>query len=134
LWRVIPDNSLRNGIELVSYPLKGKSLYYALADLHRFFHKNQKANFSHRCSMHVHMNVSDVTYEQLLVMTAFYLTVEGIFFDTFFRTRKGNNYCYPLVATQLEQSDLEKGQLSRDVWKYAAVNMYHLRDYGTMEF
>lgn len=133
-WRAVPDNSLRNGIELVSYPLNSPQVYKALAALDIFFTMNVRSVFSHRCSNHVHINVSNCTKEQLLVMVGFYLTVEGLFFDTFFPTRKGNNYCYPLVSTQLEIGDISRDNLSRDVWKYAAINLYHLRDYGTIEF
>lgn len=135
LWRVIPDASLRDdGIELVSAPLQGQEILNALANLNQFYQGNPRAQFSHRCSIHVHIDVQKMTYEQLLVFMGFYLTVEDVFFAVFFPDRKGNNYCFPLVSTQLTQRNIERDQLTREVWKYAAVNLYHLRDFGTLEF
>lgn len=134
-WRTIPDTSLRNdGVELVSAPLQQRQIFEALANLQKFYEANPRSEFSHRCSIHVHVDVQKMTYEQLLVMIGFYLTAEGIFFDSFFPDRKGNNYCFPLTSVQLTQKDIQKRALRREVWKYAAVNLYHLTDFGTLEF
>ncbi len=134
LWRIESDGSLRNGMELITCPVRDENLYYALASLDSFFNANREAEFSHRCSMHIHINAASMTYEQLVVFMGFYLTVENIFFDAFFPHRKGNNYCYPLTNVELTTDDLDKSRLSKEVWKYAALNAANLRTYGTLEF
>jgi hypothetical protein len=134
LWRFTNDSSLRNGIELISHPLENGEILSALSALDIFYKRNSGAVFSHRCSIHIHLNVSQITYEQLIVMLGFYLTVENLFFAAFFPHRKGNNYCYPLANTQMTQNDISRRRLSRETWKYAAVNCYHLMDFGTLEF
>src|SRR5690606_34484757 len=47
---------------------------------------------------------------------------------------KGNAFCVPLTSYNIERAHLHRSNLSKDTWKYAAINLYHLRDYGTLEF
>lgn len=133
-WHVERDASLRNGIELISYPLRDNEVLEALGGLSVWFDSNPLSVFSHRCSNHIHVDVTKLTYEQLLVFIGFYLTAENLFFDAFFPTRKGNNYCFPLNNTTLTQESIKRENLIVEIWKYAALNLYHLKDYGTVEF
>lgn len=135
LWRLVPDNSLRNkGYEAVSYPLAGNEILLALAALHLWYEKNPKSEFSHRCSIHVHLEAVELTMEQLYVLVGTYMSVENLIFNSLFPTRKGNNYCFPLNNVLLEKQDLDRVRLNKETWKYAALNLYHLRDFGTLEF
>lgn len=134
-WNVVADQSLRNqGFEAVSKPLHPGEVSTALTALDFWFQANPISEFSHRCSIHVHLDCTKLTVEQLYVLIGTYICVENLFFKELFPTRKGNAYCFPLNGLLLRHEDIQRKSLTKDVWKYAALNLYHLKDYGTLEF
>jgi hypothetical protein len=134
LWKVEPDHSLRNnGVEFVSYPMNGLTLAYAIEEYKFLLSCCPKSEFTHRCSIHVHMNVAKLTVGQLKALIATYLTVEDLFFRLVKEERRGNSYCYPLADLNLEWEDLQPGNVT-EAYKYAALNPHHLEDYCTLEF
>ena len=66
LWIVEQDGSLRDGgLELKSIPIFGLDVLTALNDLEKFFNEHDfKPKFSRRTSVHIHINVLDMDYEQ----------------------------------------------------------------------
>ncbi len=135
-WKAVEDGSLRNhGLELVSIPLKPNQVNRALMLLDRFYTDQKKAEFSHRCSIHVHLGVGELTMEQIEALITLYLTIEEALFVTLFPERRGNTFCFPLKDTDLRANFLHKGSnLIEEICKYSALNLYHLRDYNTLEF
>lgn len=134
LWRYEPDGSLKDhGQELISVPISNHLLDYAMAEYESFLKINPKSVFSHRCSMHVHVNVSRLTVGQLVALLATYIVLEDLFFHLVPEERKGNSYCWPLADAYLNRKNIEPQNLNEN-FKYAAVNVHHLKDYGTIEF
>lgn len=134
LWQAIKDGSLKDaGMEYVSIPVKDQNLVYAIEDMGNVYKANPDCVFSHRCSIHVHINVSRLTVGQLRALIATYLVVEGLFFKLVDPIREGNSYCYPMADMCLTWERLTPGNLS-DQFKYCALNPHHLRDFGTLEF
>ena len=99
LWKCIEDGSLKDvGKEYVSLPLKDEFVIYALEEYEKGILKyNPKTEFSHRCSIHVHMDVTKLTVGQLRALMATYLATENLFFALVQDHRIGNSYCYPLM-------------------------------------
>lgn len=134
LWRFEPDGSLKdNGQELISSPISNHLLDYAMAEYEAFLKLNPKSVFSHRCSMHVHVNVSRLTVGQLVTLLGTYIVLEDLFFSLVPPERKGNSYCWPLADAYLNRRNIEPQNINEH-FKYAAVNVHHLKDYGTIEF
>lgn len=152
-WRTVPDGSLRNnGVEYVSYPLRGKLIYIALEELATYLNKEQpKHEFTDRTSVHVHMNVRYLTDEQFLSLILVYQTLEPIFFHYTKRVpntnREENNYCVPVNTSKYylklpfyigsylhtREPKFLHGLISR--WrKYTAFNVAPVATQGTVEF
>ncbi|MCA2570678.1 amidoligase family protein [Microcystis sp. M42BS1] len=131
LWTVTEDGSLRNaGLEFVSVPVLGKNIDYALAELREVL-KGNNPQATHRCSTHVHVNVSDLDVSQLRYLVATYAIFEEFLFSFVDPIRKHNPFCFPLTSTEyLMLDDLPPPACL----KYCALNLGHLGDYGTLEF
>lgn len=133
-WKQEKDGSLKDkGAEFITFPLKSELVPYALAEYVDILKHNNQSVFSHRCSIHVHINVSKLTVGQLRALLATYLVLENYYFNMVNADRKGNSYCYPLVDARLTWENCQPHKIS-DHFKYAALNIHHLRDYGTLEF
>ena len=137
LWSIITDNSLRNnGLEFVSLPLKSKYIEAALTQLNNSLNKD--VVFSPRTSVHVHMNVRDLTMSQITNVVLIYTAVEDLLFDWIGHDRDKNIFCIKLTETNYVHSFLT---LQRDpnyaiqFWnKYTALNLAPMSCKGTVEF
>lgn len=134
-WRIDQDGSLKDhGVELISYALDAEQMTLALEEFKQFLAlpKNKKINFTHRCSMHVHLNARELTAKQLIGVVTTYIAVENLLFEMVSPDRQGNTYCFPLADTLVTKEIILKK--NNDDFKYSALNFSHLRDYGTLEF
>lgn len=142
LWRSETDNSLRdNGIELVSVPMKGEQIQYAVNMIPLML--RDTVRFSPRTSIHVHMNVRDMSPEDVAKMTLVYLTVEKLLFRFAGEYREKNIFCVPLYALGMldnlfhQLNGLDKKVLNRiqsQELRYSAMNFEPLFSFGTVEF
>ncbi|MCI0550231.1 MAG: hypothetical protein L0287_04700, partial [Anaerolineae bacterium] len=98
IWNPKPDNSLRNnGMEFVSIPMKGTMVHKAL---HFLAHAlGPKIDFSSRTSVHVHMNVRDMTISQIAAIGVVYAAVERLLFKWVGKGREASIFCVPLYET-----------------------------------
>ena len=127
-WHTDEDGSLKDsGVELISYPLYGVYIDRALFELRQFYECCPDTEFSHRCSIHVHVNVSTFTNNQLLALIGLYAIYERSLFEFVEQIRRGNSFCYPLV-----------GNRNRFHWdedtKYCAFNWRPIRTQMTVEY
>ena len=143
LWSIAGDGSLRNsGVELISVPVSGVNLTNAITELKDILEKGAPdAEITERCSLHVHIDMRDITVRQLLN----FLVVYTIFEDELFRyvgyKRKENPYCVPLtdaynlqeLMEELTGTDKQVNKLIYDWPKYSAVNLKPLLRLGTIE-
>lgn len=150
VWKTESDGSLRprGGYPdkcaefVLQEPIPLGMVKEALGQLKEYQAKATFA-FSSRCSVHVHVNVLDLKYEQLLAMIYAYYLLEEPFMTFCGKSRKGNNFCLRLADAegQLEAAlDLvkhgERGidMLRQDQSRYSALNLEALRKYGSVEF
>lgn len=145
------DNSLRtvNGNAAYEFITKPTMTKNVLSTLDSFFQKTgfKEDNYSDRCSVHVHVNCCDMTFEQVAAVALIYTVVEQILFE-FVNEKQGdkegwsrdtNIYCVPWnqcrdhlnLVYNFTQSPLTA--LGR--WqKYTALNLIPLTRLGTMEW
>jgi hypothetical protein len=132
------DNSLRNnGWEYVTQPMTFSNLAYCL---NLFFTKSKvtAANYSERCSIHVHTNCRDLTWEQVSTLCLLYQMLEPLFFAFVGEERDKNIFCVPWSETQLTYNVINRLKSQPNTlkeWqKYTALNLRTLWTYGTVEW
>lgn len=135
------DGSLRNnGAEFVTRPMSVGVLSKTLMD---FFEKNKftDANYSERCSVHVHANVQDFTIENINALSLTYAVVEKVLFSYIGEDRDKNIFCVPWYDTAIVNSVASYKDLgtlahtcSRKWQKYTAMNLHPMYSQGTVEF
>lgn len=150
VWRTEPDGSLRprGGFPdkcaefVLQEPIPITMVRGALDQL---VHEQRHATFafSSRCSVHIHVNVLDLEYQQMLAMIYAYYLLEEPFMTFCGKSRKGNNFCLRLgdAEGQLDQAMTlikygEEGieNLQPDFSRYSALNIEALKKYGSIEF
>lgn len=133
------DGSLRNnGGEFVTNPCKMRELSYVL---NTFFMKNKftEENYSERCSTHVHINVQDFTYDNIMSLCLLYQLYERVLFAYIGNERSANIFCVPwydtIMVSMLDEETLNGflGQ-ARGWQKYTALNLLPMQTQGTVEF
>lgn len=152
-WRVARDGSLRDtpttrAYEFISNPMPLGTL---LPELKAFFEytKFDEENYSDRCSVHVHTNVTDFTQDMLASLAMVYTIVEDVLFkyvnhhgakneDGY--SRDTNIYCIPWSQCRMNHRLIEKFFVpnTRDhlhQWqKYTALNLLPITEIGTVEW
>ena len=131
------DGSLRNnGREFITKPMSYSHLWYCLE---KFFTKNKltEANYSERCSIHVHTNVQDLEWEQLQTIALVYQVVERLLFRWIGHDRESNIFCVPLHQTNIthQRFGADPKDLPFRRWeKYTALNFLPMTSLGTIEW
>lgn len=126
-WIIKPDGSA--GIEVCSPILKGwKDLHKSLRLVYAF-KEDDKIEADERCSLHIHLNVSDLSRVELATSLAYWIKCEPIFMDSVPSKRKLNRYCQLIGITDLFTHDFLMdpdeiiARLGRH--KYTSMNSYH---------
>jgi hypothetical protein len=136
-WTVTTDTSLRNnGVEFVSIPLKMSQIEGAIDQLTTNLPTTHE--FSPRTSVHVHMNVRDLSLEQITNLLLLYTTIEELLFKWVGHERDTNIFCIKLTETEYADSYM-KLQINPintvQYWnKYTALNLHPMQEKGTVEF
>jgi hypothetical protein len=151
-WMFERDGSLRGGrggeaYEFISKPLQ---MQFLLPELQKFFEytKFDESNYSDRCSVHVHTNVTDFTQDMLASLSMVYTVVEDVLFQYVNHhaaptmdgyNRDTNLYCIPWNQCRMNHRLVEKlfgnshAHLAR--WqKYTALNLLPITTQGTVEW
>lgn len=134
------DGSLRgSAIEAVTKPTKARYVETLLAG---FFKHNDitEDNYSERCGTHVHMNVSDLTLDQLGTFCLLYQVFEKTLFKYAGVDRDSSIFCVPWEQAGVSYDllrYLRNGQ-AREIlrgWrKYTALNLNPVTTFGSVEF
>jgi len=156
MWDVITDDSLRGdgAYEFVfTHPYKGRRITYALQLLEEVLTKETTAEATERCSVHVHIDVGEMSQTSFYTFMLLYLLVEPFIYE-YNVERKDNRFCIPLykstktittVSEALRKfggkdfSDQESpgaylSYLSGSWPKYLGINLTRLSDLNTIEF
>jgi hypothetical protein len=137
-WETVADNSLRNhGLEFLT-PV-GDRVYNILTKLLAFTQASTKLGWqtSDRTSMHVHLNVNNITPEQVQAFTMLYTLLEEPLFSYVSPLRRNNIFCVSfresLLASVSNSAD-DITTLISEAQKYCAFNMASIKVKGTVEF
>jgi len=94
-WEIIKDGSLRNyGMEFVSLPVFGVDIQLALDDLKNTL-AEQKPSLHPRTSLHVHMDVEDMTAHSLANLLVLEVVFERLLYNYCDMERYNNIFCNP---------------------------------------
>ncbi len=142
-WNSVHDGSLRGeSFEYVfKKPLIQKDSDIALGSLRECL-KGSILKFSFRTSVHVHVNVQELEYTQLLNMIYTYLLIEEPLMTFCGKERKGNRFCLRLQDAEGILDTLIPmfrvmdyiGDIREDEIRYSAINLAALQKFGSLEF
>lgn len=90
-WVAKPDSSC--GLEVVSPPRKGWAGLKDVLHVVNSLSKDSRITADHRCSVHAHIEVSDLTEEQLASVVSWWVKCEPVIMDAMPMSRKRNRYC-----------------------------------------
>lgn len=136
-WTPTSDGSLRNhGVEYITPPLRLEQIEGALTEFQTLIPSDH--SFSGRTSVHIHMNVRDLTISEIINLVTLYLVVERVLFKWVGHNRNNNPFCIPISDTNYYQQlthILQHPENIRSVWnKYSALNLVPITEKGTIEF
>jgi len=147
-WNVKSDGSLRNdGVEFVSKKIFGKDLSLALTELHNYLEDKREhyPKISDRCSVHIHLDVTDLDKNEYARLLIDYAIFENVLFNYCGVHRKENLYCLPFaksdefkrtlshILTSVSK-DLEFKKYVNSFPKYSALNLNATSKFGSLEF
>lgn len=146
-WKLVTDASVRSGFELVSPPLSGED---GLSQVRTMMHAlvEMGCSVDRSCGFHVHQNVRDLSYDQMVGVVAFYTQFESVIDLLHSPSRRGNlnTFCVGRYwedeqesARQLRSAaQSEKANMWRFNYessnRYRKVNTASFGRYGTIEF
>jgi len=144
-WKTEPDGSLRNGKEYIfKRPYLLKTVPALLRALNKQFEQAEaKLEFSFRTSVHVHMNMQELSYHQVLNTIYTYLLLEAPLMEFCGESRKGNRFCLRMEDAEGLVGELQHlfstgeyglHKIGRDRVRYASINIEALKKYGSLEF
>lgn len=143
-WSTVSDGSLRNnGKEFVfREPLYGVAIGQALMNLQAHI-DGGRPEASERCSVHVHINISDMTTAQLHKMLMLYLIFERTLVRYHNGTRENNIFCVPfykaprdiaLIDSLFAENTRQMDNMFSKFNKYYAINLQAIQEFGSLEF
>lgn len=147
-WGSEADGSLRGNYPetacefVLKKPILFKDVEQALDELigHEI---NAEFNFSFRTSVHIHVNVQELTSTQLLNLIYTYLLIEQPLVNYCGDGRKGNRFCLRLrdaegmievLSNLFRQGGDGLRYIPADHMRYASINLEAFKKYGSIEF
>lgn len=141
-WQRVEDHSLRNGgVEyVIRNPLREDNVRGALETL-RDFLGDTPLSFTYRTSVHVHVNVQDLTIKQWVNFLVAFTILEEALVDVVGPKRAGNKFCLRAVdadeTLRQVRDNLRSGNITAGLGgdlKYASMNIVATLTHGTLEF
>lgn len=156
-WTIVSEGSISGYEAVLSRPMQGKDLYLALMDADACFNSmgDLSEAFSERTSTHIHVNILDMTFTQLLNFICLGVLFEKVLFKYVAPHRSNNHFCWavgdcPAIIDRLlavikvyNKNALNLGTKVSDALasnfeihsaKYAGINLSSIDRYGSLEF
>ena len=100
LWIITEDGSLKKrGAEFIfAEPFAGDAITQALEEMRTYLgtKSGQKCEATDRCSIHVHVDIRDLTPQQVYKFLLLYVLYENQLYEVAGRNRAKNNNCVPV--------------------------------------
>lgn len=140
-WTPHADGSLRNGIEyVIRQPVMRDRVRAALDTLVAGL-AGRNLVFSFRTSIHVHINVQDLTVRQWVNFISLFCIFEEALVNVVGPERAGNKFCLRLKDAEEPLQRVVDGLKAQNLGvhingdlKYASMNVKATRTHGTLEF
>ena len=129
-WILKPDSSC--GIEICTPVLKGIQGTKQVCSVVDVFSKDKNIKADNRCSFHVHVDVHDLSQEQIASVITWWIKCEYVFLNMVPINRKKNKYCQIVslsnVVGGIEYPMMGSNTLINSIGnhKYYSLNTYHL--------
>lgn len=142
-WNTVGDGSLRGEAAefVLRRPVAFKKVPEYLFRLHKALDGNIVIEDSDRCGVHVHINCQELNFKQTLNFIILFLVFEQMLVNYCGEDREGNLFCLRakdaeaiLVALNNSAISNSFGNMQKDTYRYAAINLSALRKYGSLEF
>ena len=142
-WDAKRDGSIRGAgaMELTfTTPLGGADIESALEELASFVSTQPRAGVNYSCSTHVHLDVRDLTPQELARLIVCYLVFERGLYRLAGEGRYLSPFCAPLYSINNFVYDVASGAgeewVSRagNFGRYAGLNLAALERFGSLEF
>ncbi len=117
-----------SGAEFVSVPLGGKNIDYAIHEISKLMYGYNYV-YTHRCSTHVHLNVSYLTEEQFKLLLLVSALFEPLLHQLCHPIRKHNPFCYPITLLDIQ----DVLSCSKEL-KYCGINPAPARTQLSLEY
>lgn len=149
-WIITEDGSLRNGAEFVSTPIED---YVAPLEYLGRYLSDQGYVVNERCSVHVHLNILDMTEREVLNFILLYTAFERLL-NRISGNRDTNTYCLSIYQSMEDYRDLVN-KMKEDIYsgscfnnfihnspesrtrrsprRYACLSLVRAREIGTIE-
>jgi len=128
-WILKPDSSC--GIEVCTPVLKGIDGVKKVSAVVDAFSNDNNIKADQRCSFHVHVDVHDLSVDQVASVISWWIKCEYVFMNMVPIKRKRNRYCQLLsfsdIVDEVECHIISSNALinSIGVHKYYSINTYH---------
>lgn len=138
VWVVKPDSSC--GMEVCTPIYKGWSGLKRCCEVVAAFGSEPLIQVDNRCSVHVHVEISDLNQEQIAKVVSYWIKCEPVFIDAMPPSRKRNRYCQFMGFNNIVQHDMRlspKDLMSKvGSTKYYSLNLnqYVQNNRKTIEF
>ena len=140
-WLTKKDGSLRDGVEYVLHvPLSLDKTKEAIISLVKSL-ENSKLIFSFRTSIHVHVNVLEMSRDNLLSFLYLSHLLEDSLVKYSGESREGNRFCLRMKDAEWKIEALKMffktegvRQFPSNDMKYSAINLASLHLFGSIEF
>jgi hypothetical protein len=146
-WLRLADGSLRgefNAEYVLVKPLRLKSAKAAITKLKAALQNaGTEINDSVRAGVHIHLNVQDLTMQELLTLLTAYYILEDALVDKCGEGRAGNHFCLRardsdwtmfLLSNALREDRLLQQLGAFDRIRYSAMNLAAIMKFGSIEF
>src|SRR5574343_1074893 len=142
IWQEKRDGSLRgDGREFVlAEPIRGEAIQTALENIYASCKEGSMTKLSNaRTSMHLHVNVSDCSEAELLVLLGVCALADDYLFSITNANRKNSGYCATSTEALIQgisnhQCNVTPYPKSNTEQRYRSVNTEAISKYGSIEF
>ncbi len=93
-----------------------------------------KVSVNDSCGMHVHVDVCDLTMEELRGVLLFYSVLERTIYKYCGSDRDNNNFCVPLWECWNKVDLFGRGLAVENRLRYCGLNLAAIRKFGSIEF
>ncbi len=158
-WNVVPEGSVR-GFELVlNQPKAGEDLLHAIIEaeegMNQYMEQGSRSFeqvFPEMTSVHCHINILDMTVDQLISFLTLSIMFESILYNYVESHRNKNHFCLATLDAQdiitrikdfvreyrrTGDSNVRRvlsGLFTQSRTKYAGINLSSIAQYGSLEF